>query len=139
MKIKLDENLPTTLADGLKSMGHDVDTVPQERLTGRDDSVVWQAAQKAERFLITQDLDFSDIRSFQPGTHHGLLLVRLHEPGRRALRQHILNAFHTGNAEEWQGCFIVLTEHKLRVRRPHASGVHERNAPYRVTKKAVAK
>jgi len=135
MKIKLDENLPTTLADGLSQLGHDVDTVSQERLTGRDDSVVWQAAQKAERFLITQDLDFSDIRSFQPGTHHGLLLVRLHEPGRRALRQHILNAFQTGHTDEWQGCFIVLTEHKLRIRRPPVSGVRERTAAYRVRRK----
>jgi predicted nuclease of predicted toxin-antitoxin system len=139
MKIKLDENLPTSLVKDLSQLGHEVDTVPQERLTGRDDSVVWQAAQKAGRFLITQDLDFADIRSFQPGAHHGLLLVRLHEPGRRALRQHILNAFHTGNTDEWRGCFIVLTEHKLRIRRPPASQVRERPATYRVRRMRVGK
>ena len=27
--------------------------------------------------LITQDLDFSDIRKFQPGTHYGIVVVRL--------------------------------------------------------------
>jgi len=138
MKIKLDENLPTSLVTGLSALGHDVDTVPQERLAGRDDSIVWQAAQKAGRFLITQDLDFFDIRRFQPGTHHGLLLVRLHEPGRTALLRRVLNTFQVGGADEWTACFVVVTDHKIRIRRPPASHVRERSARYRVrTKRAT--
>ena len=70
MKLKLVENLPESLVATLKALGHDVDNVT----AGRADADVWQAAQKAERFLITQDLDFSDIRKFSPGTHHGLML-----------------------------------------------------------------
>ena len=35
-----------------------------------------KAAQSDGRFLITQDLDFSDAREYVPGTHHGLLRVR---------------------------------------------------------------
>ncbi len=62
MKIKLDENLPARLGDVLSDLGHDIDTVIQERLAGHSDAEVWEAAQRAERFLITQDLDFSDIR-----------------------------------------------------------------------------
>jgi predicted nuclease of predicted toxin-antitoxin system len=56
MKIKLDENLPARLAVALSRMGHEVDTVPQEGLGGRDDPSVWRAAQAAGRFLITQDM-----------------------------------------------------------------------------------
>ena len=85
MKLKLDENLPESLLPTLASLGHDVDNVRLEGLAGRADPDVWQEAQKAERFLITQDLDFSDIRKFSPGTHHGLMLVRLRAPGRLAL------------------------------------------------------
>lgn len=81
---------------------------------------MWQAAQESERFLITQDLDFSDVRRFAPGTHHGLLLVRLHNPGRKALTARLAELFRTGEAESWAGCFAVLTEHKLRVLRPDA-------------------
>ena len=62
MKIKLDENLPTRLASLLVSMGHQVDSVVDEGLTGKPDSDVWIAAQKEGRFLVTQDLDFSDTR-----------------------------------------------------------------------------
>ena len=37
----------------------------------------WDVAQREGRILITQDLDFSDIRKFQPGTHYGIVVVRL--------------------------------------------------------------
>lgn len=68
MRIKLDENLPTRLVSVLAELGHDIDTVPAERIAGRNDAVVWQAAQAGQRFLVTQDLDFSDIRKYTPGT-----------------------------------------------------------------------
>lgn len=41
-----------------------VHTPQQERLIGHADQEIWQAAQKESRFLITQDLDFSDSRRF---------------------------------------------------------------------------
>ena len=62
MKIKLDENLPSGLAKILAQLGHDADTITDEGLAGSDDPQVWEAAQRTRRFLITQDLDFSDIR-----------------------------------------------------------------------------
>lgn len=80
MKIKLDENLPLRLASLLKGLGHDVHTLHDGSLLGHSDRVVWEATQKESRFLITQDLDFSDLREFAPGSHHGILLVRLRSP-----------------------------------------------------------
>lgn len=77
MKIKLDENIAVSAAVRLTALGHEVHTVLDEGLSGHDDSEVWAAAQDEERFLITQDLDFSDLRRFTPGSHAGLLLVRL--------------------------------------------------------------
>ncbi len=75
--IKLDENLPSRLVSSLTQLGHDVVTVPAEGLVGNDDEIVWRAAQADRRFLVTQDLDFSDVRRYAPGTHHGLLLFRV--------------------------------------------------------------
>lgn len=118
MRLKLDENLPESLLATLQTFGHDVDNVRSEGLTGRDDFAVWQAAQEAGRFLITQDLDFSDIRKFSPGTHYGLMLVRLRAPGRRALADGIAALFRGENAEAWTRCFVLLTDHKLRVHSP---------------------
>jgi predicted nuclease of predicted toxin-antitoxin system len=118
MRVKLDENLPARLAPLLANMGHQTDTVAEEGLTGKPDAEVWAAAQHEDRFLITQDLDFSDTRRFKPGTHAGLLLVRLREPGANALLECVVKAFQNNPAESWAGCFIVLTEHKIRIKRP---------------------
>jgi predicted nuclease of predicted toxin-antitoxin system len=115
MRIKLDENLPSQPATPLSDLGHDVDTVPQEGLRGRKDPVIWQAAQDAGRLLITQDLDFSDIRRFRPGTHHGILLLRLRMPGRVALTSRLLSIFRTEKVNSWHGCFVVVTDRKVRV------------------------
>ncbi len=118
MRLKLDENLPATVVEALSELGHDVDTVPQEGLAGQPDPAIWQAAQDTNRFLITQDLDFSDIRYYQPGTHHGLLLVRLAEPSRQHLIERIRHLFATEAVDTWTKCFIVATDRKVRIRRP---------------------
>ena len=126
MRIKLDENLPTRLVSVLAEMGHDVDTVPSEHIAGSNDAVVWQAAQAGHRFLVTQDLDFTDIRKYTPGTHHGLLLVRLPQPGRTALFERIAALFQIENVESWGGCLVIATPNKVRVRRRPADTAGER-------------
>lgn len=88
MRIKLDENLPARLGTLLKSLGHEANTVAREGLAGKPDVDVWASACREGRFFITQDLDFSDVRQFQPGTHPGLLLVRLREGRERVAGEH---------------------------------------------------
>ncbi len=94
MRVKLDENLPESLLQVLIGLGHDVDNIRLEGLVGKPDPLVWDAAQRSERFLITQDLDFSDLRKFSPA------------------------AFREKPPESWTRCFVVLTDHKLRVHKP---------------------
>ncbi len=118
MRVKLDENLPAALVHRLSALGHDVDTVATENLKGRADAMVWQAAQRAQRLLVTRNLDFSDIRQFKPGTHCGLLLVRLARPGRNALVRRVHQLFAAEDTAAWPRCFIVATEVKLRIHRP---------------------
>ncbi|MBW1737750.1 MAG: DUF5615 family PIN-like protein [Deltaproteobacteria bacterium] len=118
MKIKLDENMPAGLATVLNRMDHDVVTVPEEGLAGRDDLEIWAAAQREGRFLITQDLDFSDVRKYRPGSHHGIMVVRLRGPGRLALLEKVCEVFEAEDIGSWNRCFIVLTERKIRIHSP---------------------
>ncbi|MGA8872364.1 MAG: DUF5615 family PIN-like protein [Candidatus Acidiferrales bacterium] len=71
MNIKLDENLPLRLATRLKGVGHDVQTVHDERLVGHSDSEIWQAVQNESRFLITQDLVGRVVEIFQKERRRG--------------------------------------------------------------------
>lgn len=116
MKIKLDENLPHRLKAALVAMGYDTDTAVDEGLGGQSDQLVWERAQQEERFLITQDMDFSDLRQIGAKPHHGVLLVRLHEPGRDALVQIVSSALRDNAVEQWKGRFVVITERRIRVR-----------------------
>jgi predicted nuclease of predicted toxin-antitoxin system len=118
MRIKLDENLPVVLVDDLAALGHDVDTALSEGLGGHEDADVWAGAQAAGRMLLTQDLDFSDVRVFAPGTHPGLVIVRVREPGLLALQRRLVTVLQAEQVEHWAGCFVVITDRKLRVRRP---------------------
>ncbi len=118
MKIKLDENIPIGLVSVLIRLGHETDTVMDEGLVSESDATVWKAAQEDGRFLVTQDLDFSDIRKYRPGTHAGVMLVRLKNPSRSALLDRIGWLFAREPAESWARCVVIVTEHRVRIRRP---------------------
>jgi len=120
MKIKLDENLPLQLASQLNLLGHDVHAVEDEGLSGCNDLDLWRSAQRDARFLLTQDLDFSDARTFSPGSHHGIALLRFQTPSRRSLIERTEEIFRHEDVGQWTGCFVVVTERKVRVRRPPA-------------------
>ena len=117
MKIKLDENLPSSLIGDLSAFGHDVDSVKMERLTGTPDPALWQGVQRDQRFFITQDMDFSNIHLFRPGTHFGLLLLKLNNPSLHELSIYLTKLFETEDVDSWSGCFVVADKLKVRVRR----------------------
>ena len=117
MRFKIDENLPAAIAPALVSLGHEADTVVDEGLRGRDDATVWIAAQAEKRFLITQDLDFSDARVFAPGTHAGILLVRLPDDEQWRAAEWVIRWLSRPDAGSWAGCFVVASPRKIRVLR----------------------
>ena len=45
MRIKLDENLPASVASALTALAHEVHTVAEENLSGSKDHEVWEVAQ----------------------------------------------------------------------------------------------
>lgn len=102
----------------MRGLGHDVHAVRDERLIGHLDSEIWEAAQAESRFLVTQDMDFSDLRKLAPGSHHGILLVRPHSRSRRNLNARVIDVFQSESVEERSGCFVVATERKVPVLRP---------------------
>lgn len=118
MKLKLDENIAASAKPRLATLGYDVDTVLDEGLQGKSDDVVWAAAQAEGRVLVTQDLDFSDVRRFVPGTHAGLVLLRLPDAEQWRVGDFVVSTFALAEALTWSGCFVVVTPAKIRVLRP---------------------
>ena len=118
MRILLDENLPARLVGALRALGHDVEHVYSKDLSGSPDAEVRVLAESEDGLLIIQDRRLDDASQFAQGTHPGLVLVRLKSPGRRALFAKVQMTFEREDVESWRGCFVVLSDSKLRVRRP---------------------
>jgi len=118
MRIKIDECLPYEIAEILAEKGHNVETVKSEGLTGSPDDIIWKTVQAEKLFLITSDLDFSDIRRYVPGTHQGLILLRLRQEGKNRILSYFRQLVSNFDVNDWSGCVVVATDHKVRIRKP---------------------
>lgn len=86
MKFKLDENLPVELAELFRNHGHGAKTVLEQNLGGAKDPDLAAVSRQERRAIVTLDTDFSDIRTYPPKEHSGIVVFRL---GNQA-RDHIL-------------------------------------------------
>ncbi len=80
MRIKVDEDLPRAVATLLEEAGHQAVTVLDEHLGGASDETLWPVVQREERFLITADKGFGDIRRYPPGSQVTPAGIRAHRP-----------------------------------------------------------
>jgi predicted nuclease of predicted toxin-antitoxin system len=113
----IDENLPIELVDELRAFGHEVDHVKTMSLAGHHDPDIWLVAQEEGRLLVTQDVGFGDARRLEAGSHFGFALVRL-DQNRSGIIKRMREIFASETIDAWSGCIVVVTEHKVRVRRP---------------------
>ncbi len=118
MKIKLDENIPVTAKRALENVFSDIHSVFDEGLWGVDDVTLWDICQHEQRFLVTQDLDFSDMRKFSPGTHYGILLLRLKNPSASEIKSLLMDLVHNHQFKEWRRSVVIATQKKVRIFKP---------------------
>ena len=118
MKLKLDENLSRHLKTRLNDLGHDVSTTADENLLSQPDTVVAAAAYAEGRILLTLDIEFADLRKYQPGTHPGIVLFRPSSFGPLTVNRYVENFVRDTDLEKLQGCVVVVDSTKVRIRRP---------------------
>jgi predicted nuclease of predicted toxin-antitoxin system len=117
VKVKLDENVTAAALALLTQAGHEVDAVADEGLTGAADSVVIEACRSGERLLLTFDVGFGDVRVYTPGSHHGIVLLRLADQ-RPDVTLDVLRRFLTEHAvDDLDGALVVVSDDRVRIRR----------------------
>lgn len=116
MRWKLDENLPGELADDLRSLGHEVDSVAEEGLQGAPDVAIARKAAGEQRILVTLDKELGDIRRFAPSRFAGIVLLRLAREGRSAVREALGRALPALSAAPLAGRLAVVSESSVRFR-----------------------
>jgi hypothetical protein len=81
---------------------------------------LWPKILPERRFFITLDVGFGDLRVYPPGTHAGILLVRLSRQGPKAVTAAVQRVLMHLRPVEMEGCLIVVDDWRTRVRRPPA-------------------
>lgn len=77
MRLKLDENLGKKAAETLQQAGHDVATVPGQKLFGVEDRALIETCRREARCLATLDLEFGNPLLFKPSNYLGIVILRL--------------------------------------------------------------
>jgi predicted nuclease of predicted toxin-antitoxin system len=118
--VKVDENLPLSIVSTLSKAGYESATVAQQGWTGLLDDHLFPLIKKEGRFFITNDKDFSNVGTYPPGSHPGILVLSPERVSALSLRQILKSTLQTHKLEELSGCVAVATDHNLVLCRPAA-------------------
>ncbi|HBC30404.1 MAG TPA: hypothetical protein DC024_04035 [Clostridiales bacterium] len=116
MRFKIDENLPIECAEIIKKVGYEADTVFDEGLGGCPDSSIYSVCLEEKRILITLDLDFSDIRTYPPNRHYGIIVLRLINQSKKNVIEKITQIMPILQKEKIRGYTWIVDEKKVRIR-----------------------
>ena len=114
--MKVDEDLPDEVASIFSAAGYETVTVHAQGWSGVVDEDLCIRVQAEERWLITADLEFGDIRKYVPGSYIGILLIRPETESRRRYLELAAHAARSLRLEDVPSCLIVVTPHGIRVR-----------------------
>ncbi len=117
LKVMVDEDLPRQAVQLLREHGYDAASVIEQGMGGWKDPQLWIAIQKDERFLVTADKGFGDIRVYPPGEHFGVLLLRPDEDGIRPVLELLQQVLESYKLEYLVGATTVATPRGIRLRR----------------------
>ena len=117
IRVKVDEDLSRDAAERLRAAGFDALTVLEEGLTGSPDAELWTRTQSEDRWLLTADKGFADIRQHPPGTHKGVILLRLEHESRVGYLRLVDRLLTFADLDVLSGSVIVVTPSGIRVHR----------------------
>lgn len=113
-----DENIPRPIIRFLREQGHDVKDARESGLEGAQDYLLIELARKEQRILITTDKGFSNIIAYTPGTHAGIVVLRMKKPTGKGLTALFRKFIETYDLSLVSGSLIIIGEKKIRRRNP---------------------
>ena len=112
---KRGENLPTDACRLLVDAGFDAVTVFEQSLHGKPDTDVARVCREEGRALVTLDLDFANVRAFDPAAHAGIIVLRPARQDRRSVVRVLERALGVLKREPVAGHLWVVGEDRLRI------------------------
>jgi predicted nuclease of predicted toxin-antitoxin system len=115
--IKVDEDLPRAAVKLLCEYGYDAASVIDQQMSGWKDPLLWKAIQEENRFLVTADKGFADVRVYPPGKHAGVLLLRPDEDGIHPIIDLMTKVLASYKLDDLAGSVTVATPRRIRTRK----------------------
>ena len=100
----------------LNEAGHEASTVHEEGLGGAADKRIAERCRAEGRALITLDVGFADIRTYRPGEHSGIIVLRLMRQNKRKVLEVIGRLVEMAKSEELAGKLWVVEGDRVRIR-----------------------
>ena len=100
----------------MRDLGHDIESALSEKLGGADDPVLLAACVAEDRILVTLDLDFSDIRTYPPGSHRGIWVLRPADQSFDTVLGLVLAGVRLAAVEQPTGQLWIVDERRIRIR-----------------------
>lgn len=119
MRLKLDENMPSVLAETLRGVGHEIHTAADEGLLGESDDIVWNAVVREERLLLTLDRDFGRLATGSSG-HSGAIVLRPRDANQATIVTLALRALALAADVDMKNRVAIFEDERVRIRPPLA-------------------
>ena len=96
--------------------GHDAVTVLDQLLGGAVDERLACLCRAEGRVLVTLDLDFSNIQTYPPSEHAGIIVLRLSRQDKEQVMKVVTAIIPSLLVEPLQGRLWIVDEYKIRIR-----------------------
>ena len=117
-RLLLDQNVPHAVADWLRDRLGDayaVEHVTRIGLTGAPDPTIFAHAQTLRAIIVTFDEDFADRRHYPPGTHCGVVRLRIEPTTIEHTVETLARLFDAFAPEALFGKLTVVDERRTRI------------------------
>ena len=115
MKFLIDESVEYRVVEFLRSLGHDVVAIAEEK-PSMPDTHVLTYAHKTKRILLTNDKDFGTLVFLDHRLHSGVILLRL-SPEDATSKINALQTLFSRYRDTLSKSFVVVTKEKIRIRK----------------------
>jgi len=117
MKLLLDQNIRSETLDFLRDLELDVTSTRELKIERLSDDEIMEIAKELNRIVVTFNSDFGDIRYFPPGSHPGVIRLKIEPQILEVVHPILKYLFKTVKHTDLENALTIVTESKIRIRK----------------------
>jgi len=115
LKIFADECVHTDLIKAIKSLGVDIITTQETKLSGKSDEDIFNYCVKSNRILLTFDRGFGDIFRFDIATSEGVVILLISRMKKEEILGIATSFFKKYQNKNLKGKLVIIGKTRVRI------------------------